>query len=120
MSLVIQPDMAPLRIDSHGVCRVSGTRVSLEVLIHAFQRGATAEEIAQRFPSVPLSDVYATIAYYLKHREDVERYLQQAEEEEERALREVRSRFPLTDLRERLLAGRKLCSNGPLSIGAFY
>ena len=107
MSLVIQPEMAPLRIDPHGVCRVSGTRVTLESLTHAFQRGSSAEEIAQQYPSVPLADVYATIAYYLRHRDDVERYLQQAEEEEECALREVRSRFPLSDLRERLLARRK-------------
>lgn len=107
MSLVIQPEVAPLQFDNHGVCRVSGTRVTLESLIHAFQRGAAAEEIVQQYPTVPLADVYATIAYYLKHRGEVDAYLQKAEDETDQVLREVRSRFPLTGLRERLLARRK-------------
>ena len=107
MALTIQPEAVPLRVYEHGVCRVSGTRVTLETLVHAFQQGATAEEIAQQYPSVPLADVYATIAYYLKHREEVDSYLQNVEEEEARALQEIRSRSPLADLRERLLARRK-------------
>ena len=107
MALMIQPEAAPLRVDEQGVCRVSGTRVTLETLVHAFQQGATAEEIAQQYPSVPLADVYATIAYYLKHRDEIDRYLQNVEEEETRVLQEVRSRSPLVDLRERLLARRK-------------
>ncbi len=107
MALTIQPESAPLRVDDQGVCRVSGTRVSLESLVHALQDGATAEEIAQQYPSVPLPDVYATIAYYLKHRPEVDCYLDNLEQEEARVLKEVRSRSPLADLRERLLARRK-------------
>ena len=107
MSLAIQSDTAPLRIDEYGVCRVSGTRVTLETLIRAFQRGATAEEIAEQFPAVPLADVYATIAYFLKHRPEVDTYLERAYHEETAILREVRTRFPLTGLRERLSARRK-------------
>jgi uncharacterized protein (DUF433 family) len=41
----------PLAEDSHGVYRVGGTRVTLDLLVHAFNRGATAEEIVQKFPA---------------------------------------------------------------------
>jgi hypothetical protein len=50
----------PLAKDSHGVYRVGGTRVTLDLLIRAFHRGATAEEIVQKFPSLELSDEWYT------------------------------------------------------------
>ena len=53
--------------DANGVYRVAGTRVTLDLLVRAFNRGATAEEIAQDFPSLQLPDVYQVIGYYLKH-----------------------------------------------------
>ncbi|HYV38047.1 MAG TPA: DUF433 domain-containing protein, partial [Gemmataceae bacterium] len=55
----------PLLLDSDGVLRVSETRVTLDTIVGAFTEGATAEEIAQQYPSVPLADVYAVIGYYL-------------------------------------------------------
>ena len=69
------------------------------------QDGATPETIAQRYPTATLADVYAVVAYYLRHREDIEAYL---EEREQRA-QEVRQRLesqqgPLSDLRNRILA----------------
>jgi len=33
----------PLTMDSHGVYRVGGSRVTLDLLVRAFNRGATAE-----------------------------------------------------------------------------
>jgi uncharacterized protein (DUF433 family) len=79
----------------------------LETVIHSFQRGETAEEIALQFPSLPLADVYATIAYYLKHRAQVDAYLRTAEEKESEILRQVRARSTLADLRKRLQNRRK-------------
>ena len=61
----------------------------------------------QQYPSVPLPDVYATIAYYLNHRDVVDAYLEKIEAKEARILRETRSRFPLTEMWERLLARRR-------------
>ena len=75
-TLQMQPIPLPLTPGKDGVARVSGTRVTLDTLVRAFIRGATAEEIAQQYPSVALSDVYATISYYLQNREDVEKYLE--------------------------------------------
>jgi uncharacterized protein (DUF433 family) len=72
MGFQIQADAPPLRVDEHGVCRGSGTRVTLEVILGAYLRGESPEEIADSYPSVPLSDVYATIGYYLRHRAEVD------------------------------------------------
>jgi hypothetical protein len=45
----------PLAKDSLGVYRVGGTRVTLDLVVRAFHRGATAEEIVQKFPSLQLA-----------------------------------------------------------------
>ena len=47
----------PLEVDPNGVIRVSKTRVTLDTIVQAFNDGATAEEIAQQYPSVPLADI---------------------------------------------------------------
>ena len=54
---------------------VSGTRVSLDSIVHAFVSGASAETIAQAFPVLNLEQVYGAITFYLAHREEVDRYL---------------------------------------------
>jgi uncharacterized protein (DUF433 family) len=69
-------DAIPLAMDAHGVFRVGGTRVTLDLVIAAFQRGATAEEIAQDFPSIELSDVYQVIGYYLTHSSELAGYFE--------------------------------------------
>lgn len=105
MSVVIQTEAPPLRQDSSGALRVGMSRVLLELVIRAFQDGATPETIAQRYPTATLPDIYAVIAYYLGHRADVEAYLA----ERERQAGEVRQRIEsqqgdLTEIRRRLLA----------------
>ncbi len=69
-----------------GVYRVSGTRVSLDSVAYAFISGQTPESIAQSFSVLTLEQVYGSIAFYLRHREDVDRYLE-AQEREYDALR---------------------------------
>jgi uncharacterized protein (DUF433 family) len=62
-------------LDEHGVRRVSGTRISIDSVVIGFQKGESAEEIQRNFPSLSLEQVYGTIAHYLAHREDVDKYL---------------------------------------------
>ena len=50
MTLVIGPQPLPLTMDTDGVVRVGGTRVTLDTIIYAFLDGATAEEIVQQYP----------------------------------------------------------------------
>ena len=60
-------ERVPIHTDADGVVRVAGTRVTLDTIVAAFDAGATAEEIAQQYPSVGLADVYSVITYYLRH-----------------------------------------------------
>ena len=107
MSVLMHTDAPPLRPDASGALRVGQSRVLLELVIRAFQDGATPEAIVQRYPTTTLADIYAVVAYYLRHRAEVETYL--ADREARSA--EVRARVEqiqgdLTELRQRLLARR--------------
>lgn len=104
MSVPIRTDPPPLRQDSSGALRVGQSRVLLELVIRAFQDGATPEAIIQRYPTATLADVYAVIAYYLRHPAEIDGYLA----ERERQAGEVRQRIEgrqgdLGELRRRLL-----------------
>ena len=100
----IRTEPIPLKTDVHGTIHVDGTRVTLDSVVAAFERGATAEEIAQQYPSLALADVYAAIGYYLHHREDVAAYLEQRRQVAADVRRENETRFDLTGTRARLLA----------------
>jgi uncharacterized protein (DUF433 family) len=103
MSLTISSDPAPLVADENGVVRIRGSRVRLDTVIYAFNQGATAEEILQQYPSLGLSEIYATIGYYLQHRDSVDAYLQERGREHDRVRQLNESRTDPAGLRERLL-----------------
>lgn len=107
MSIQIENQAPPLHLDPDGVVRVGDTRVTLDSLVAAFTKGFTAEEIAQQFPSVALVDVYAVITYYLRHREDVERYLAVRRERAGNVRQTNPSISEQKDIRERLMARRE-------------
>jgi uncharacterized protein (DUF433 family) len=98
-------DEIPLAKDAHGVYRVGGTRVTLDLVVRAFNRGATAEEITQKFDSLRLPDVYQVIGYYLKHSDELREYLE-ARAREEEGLLSSHPEWSPKGLRERLLARR--------------
>jgi uncharacterized protein (DUF433 family) len=79
--MILKADPLPLQQDEHGSIRVGNTRVTLELVIRAHQGGATAEEIARRFDTLDIADVHAVIAYFLRHRSEVEEYLARREAE---------------------------------------
>ncbi len=95
----------PLAKGEDGVYRVGGTRVTLDLVIQAFHRGATAEEIVQKFDSLALSDVYQVIGYYLRHSEELAEYFDNRKREEKEPLDRHPEWFP-HGLRDRLLARR--------------
>ncbi|HEY3414949.1 MAG TPA: DUF433 domain-containing protein [Armatimonadota bacterium] len=99
---------SPLHMDEDGAIRVAQTRVTLDSILWSFRSGASAEGIAEKYPSLDLGDVYAVIAYYLWNRERVDDYLARRSQEEELALGEITARFPREGLRERLLARRSV------------
>ena len=61
---------------------VAGTRVSLDSIVFAFLDGLSPEAIVTEcFPVLTLEQVYGAITYYLAHRAEIDRYLQQADAE---------------------------------------
>jgi uncharacterized protein (DUF433 family) len=109
VTLVLQAETPPLREDSSGAIRVGNSRVLLELVLEAFQDGATPEAIVQRYDTLALEDVYAVIGYYLRHRSECDRYLAACEKSSE----EMKQRWDecngdLSDIRARLMARRAL------------
>ena len=89
MSLTLQADPMPLRIDQDGTIRIGNSRLTLDVLIEEYDEGASPEAIVQAFDTVELADVYAVLAYYLRHRDEVATYLRRREEEAEEIQRKL-------------------------------
>ncbi len=57
--------------------RIKGTRIGIETVLDEYiHNGKTAEAIADRYHTVTLEQVYATILYYLQNREKVGAYLE--------------------------------------------
>ncbi|MBI3796175.1 MAG: DUF433 domain-containing protein [Deltaproteobacteria bacterium] len=105
MEIILQTEAPPLRRDASGALRVGQSQVLLELVIRAFQDGATPEAIAQRYSTTALADIYAVIAYYLRHREDIEAYLAEREQRAQEVRQHIENQQgDLGDLRGRLLA----------------
>jgi uncharacterized protein (DUF433 family) len=106
MSMSFPVEAPPLSTDPDGVVRVAGTRIPLDTVIAAFVAGATAEEIAQQFPSLALADVYQVIAYYLRRPSEVEEYLRSRRTQSEAVRASNEQRFDPVGVRARLVARR--------------
>lgn len=93
----------PIETDIDGAMRVSGSRVTLDSVVAAFNAGATAEEIACQYPTLKSSDVYAVITYYLRQHKDVDAYLLERRKVSNRVRQHNQARFGMIGVRERLL-----------------
>ncbi len=107
MALTIQADPIPIREYESGALRVGGSRVLLELVIRSLEDGTTPEMIVQQFDTLTLPDVYAVIAYYLRHRDEIEAYLERREAEAGEVKRRIEARQgDLAGIRNRLLGRR--------------
>jgi uncharacterized protein (DUF433 family) len=98
----------PLRADATGAIRIGDTHVLLELVVRAFQDGATPEAIVQRYSTLLLPDVYAVIAYYLRHRGVVEEYLAGREQQADGARQRIEEmNGDLSEIRARLQANKR-------------
>jgi len=69
--------------------RVKGTRVGIETILWDYlDLGLFPEQIAARYRTLSLEQVYATLTYYLHNREQVEAYLKAVELDIERQRQE--------------------------------
>lgn len=107
--MILDSCKMPLEKDAAGAIRVESTRVTLDAVVSAFHEGATAEEIAERFPAISLSAVYAAIAFYLQNRSELDVYLAERAAESERTKDNFESRPEARIFRERLLVRKNAC-----------
>ena len=96
---------------SDGTIRIGKTRVALESVIHHFSLGATAEEIAQKFPALKLAEVYGVISYFLSNHEKVGEYVLRQETESDKLQSKIETKFQINELQQRILARRESRQN---------
>ena len=95
-------EQIPIRSDN-GRLRVGQTPVLLDLVIYAFRLGSTPENITEQYPSLSLDDVYLALGYYLRHRDEVDAYLQEQETEADAFRRDYEAKHPPKLTREVLL-----------------
>ena len=79
----------PLRMDEDGAIRIGNTRITFSTIINWYKLGHTVEDLHEGYPTIPLSDLHAVIAYYLANKDMVDAYLTQ----EEREAEEIRAKI---------------------------
>lgn len=104
--LPVEAIRPPLRVDDAAVVRVGDSRVSLDLVVEQYENGMTPEDLVRAYDTLVLGDVYAVIAYYLRHRDAVRAYLKQREEDAEALREKVESEHPPVS-REELLERRR-------------
>src|SRR5947209_12530610 len=113
MDLLLEAVPVPLTNDSPGGLRVGNTRVSFESVWHMYQQGASPADIVRTFDTLQLADVYAVLAWALRHSVDVDAYLKRREHEAAEIRRQLEeanltpSREESARLKEKLMARRQ-------------
>ena len=94
--------------------RIKGHRIGIESVLYEYLfREQTPEQIARRFPSLTLEQIYATILYYLSNREKVEAYVKDWLEWGERMRAEQDRNPPPVAVRLRALKAQQQTAQMP-------
>ena len=62
-----------------GRIRIEGTRITVHRIASLYKQGQSPEEIAETYPHLSLSQVYAALAYYHANRAEIESALAAAD-----------------------------------------
>ncbi len=60
---------------------VAGIRISLDSIVYGFNAGQSPEAIQEDFPALKLSQIYGAIAFYLDHKAEIDKYLEDTKRE---------------------------------------
>jgi uncharacterized protein (DUF433 family) len=90
---------------------IAGTRIRVQDIYvwHELQ-GQSADEIVSRFPQLTMADVYAALAYYWDHRDEIQHQMQ----EETAFVEQMKQKYP-SPLKLKL--ARKHVSGDSLPLG---
>jgi|ERR1051325_9430035 uncharacterized protein (DUF433 family) len=102
-TLHIHADPPPLRVDHGATVRVGKSRVGLDVVVEQYENGMTPEDIVRAYDTLVLADVYAVVAYYLRHKTEVRAYLKRRQDEADALRAKIEAERPRIS-REELLA----------------
>ena len=112
MSIAFSAELIQLSKDEHGDIRVDDCHVLLDLVVHAFDDGATPETIVQMYSTLQLADVYAAIAYYRRHRQEILDYLADRERRAEVIRQNFQAQQPeMYEIRRRLMERRSITGN---------
>lgn len=77
-----------------GEIRLAGHRIGLYQIVQDYNEGESAEMLASRYPTLSLSLVHKTIAFYLDNRAEIDAYVADCS----KALDKLRRAGPVLDL----------------------
>lgn len=82
----------------HGLAeciRIKGHRIAIERVIEQFNAGLSPEAIVRdHYPTLTLAEVYATIAYYLHNKSELDEYVRKGDEVADAYYQEYLKRGP--------------------------
>lgn len=90
-----------LEFGAPGDIRLRGTRVDLCVIVEDYLDGHLPEHMVVDYPTLELEAVYGSIAYYLRHRVAVDRYVELSRQRADRMYAEHQKR-PVAPVVQRL------------------
>ena len=96
---------SPYIDQADGACRIAGTRVGLDCIIHEYQAGRSPEQIVESFPTVTLAQVYGAIGYYLENKQVIDDFFAEVYRKFEERVRPLSETDP--ELFARLEAARQ-------------
>ena len=106
--LAIENEVTPLKMDKYGTIRVGASRVTLDLVISAFNEGALPQEIVKMYDALDLADTYFAIGYYLRHKAEIDEYIREGEEKADRLGEKLQTRYGQPGIREKLEARKDL------------
>ena len=114
--LSLHTEHSPLRLDEGGAVRVGNTRVSLDLIVEQYENGMTPEDMIRAYDTLALADVHAVIAYYLRHKDEVQAYVKGRAQEAETLRAAIEAERPRVS-REDLIARRSAKEKADASVG---
>ena len=99
----------PLRQDDdqYGSIRVTGSRVTLDTIVHRYQVGDSVKRIHSGFPTVSVAQIKAILDWYHQHQAEADEYLEEGIAAEEKLRQEIESQPEHIALLERIQRRRE-------------
>jgi uncharacterized protein (DUF433 family) len=99
-------------LDERGVAYIAGTRIKVRhVAVELQAHGASVEQLQEVYPHLSLGQIYAALAYYYDHQEQIDAEIAEAA----RYVEEMRAQNPNPLTREQLEARLKNQESGSAS-----